>query len=324
MPAKALLSLLALAILLSSCSKVSINERDIFKPQTHSDYEAASAPENMRLRGEEIFGPIDTTRMENGVALKTRIEQDGTMTIIENGFIRTGKEKIAYTIVSQPNHPEMNNVGTNSIRPLILSCGGNASDRYGTGVSYAQKILPFGDVLMFDYPGYNESTGAASAESFTAMVGVLSEFSTQTAGTDRLLIGWGHSLGGFVCSQIAARTSAMDGLIIETSANTVEEVGAMLVPWYAKLFVRLEIAPSLLGYDNSVALADFKGSVLVMGGKKDDVLPVKLSRSLASALKGNDIDMTYIEFENGGHFNSKSQPGFDEAVAALIGKAIAP
>jgi hypothetical protein len=52
--------------------------------------------------------------------------------------------------------------------PLILFCGGNMFRRRVNTFSAARKLTPFGDVLMFDYPGYGETPGTADVAGFRA------------------------------------------------------------------------------------------------------------------------------------------------------------
>ena len=49
---------------------------------------------------------------------------------------------------------------------LVVHCGGNASDRKSDGAAYLTKTMSFGDVIMFDYPGYGDSEGSPNAVDF--------------------------------------------------------------------------------------------------------------------------------------------------------------
>jgi len=128
---------LALASLaLAACVTVEINEESVFQPP---------APPQ-RAAGE---GPLDLKNQQTLVGVRVR-----------HGFIGDGAARIAYTLAEAGPRD----------RPLFVHCGGNASDRYRAGVIYASKVLHWGDVLLFDYPGYGDSAGVANLASFTAML----------------------------------------------------------------------------------------------------------------------------------------------------------
>mgnify|MGYP002037450470 CR=1 FL=1 len=52
--------------------------------------------------------------------------------------------------------------------PLILYCGGNLFRRGVNGAAVARELAPFGDVLMFDYPGSGDTPGHADFASYRA------------------------------------------------------------------------------------------------------------------------------------------------------------
>jgi len=195
--------------------------------------------------------------------------------------------------------------------PIILSCSGNAADRQRSGVSYAAKLLPFGEAVLFDYPGYGDSGGQATPENIDAIAGPLMDW-LEAEAADRPLILWGHSLGGFVCGELAARSSAVDAIVLETTARNVSEVGRAWKPWWAP--VRLKPDPGLAAFDTANALKGFAGDILILGAGRDSVLPVGLHRSLAKALPR----ATYLELENATHYSAGFDPQAVDAVATLI------
>jgi len=203
---------------------------------------------------------------------------------------------------------------------LIARCGGNATTRQMSGYKYAAMAVPYGDVLLFDYPGYGETGGEATAERFSAMRGELAALIREKAAGRKIVL-WGHSLGGLVCSEISALLPETSGIIIETSARNAAEVAREWTPWYAAPFVRIEIAEGLRGFDSANVLKGFKAPVLVMGAEKDETLPVSLARSLGKALKAESVDAAYVEFKGGGHSNLILQPDFAPTIAAFFQRA---
>ena len=206
-------------------------------------------------------------------------------------------------------------------RPLILYCGGtNFSDaRFGRYVREA--LLPYGDVVTWDYPlsggGTNPLAAVAGAE------GVVSDLAlwAEAHSADRPLLVWGHSLGGFVGAQVAARTAAVDAVVLETTApfavpaleRQVARHGVEL-PRAARMLL-----PLLSRYDIPAALAGFGGEVLVLGAENDRVLPVAFSRELASALDATLDGARYRELPGANHFNSLAQPATHRALRDVLG-----
>lgn len=273
---------------LAACS-VRIDESSVFRPQTHLP-PAESAEQLSRW-------PIARLR-ENVPDAQAR-----------HGFLGAGAARIAYTVVTRD--------GASADRPLIVYCGGNAGDRYGSGVIYAQKALRYGDVVLFDYPGYGDSPGEPNARSLDGMAPLVSAFAVGQA-RGRPLIFWGHSLGGFVCSRIARDTPQTDGVILEATARNAREIGQAWRPWFAAPFVRVRVEESLASYDVAGALADMRAPILVLGAGRDNTLPVRLSRSLADALRAEGADITYVEFPRARHVDISWQPDFPAAASSFF------
>jgi len=276
-----------LAVAASVGCAMNIDESTVFQPQARG-VPAQSAAELERWPHDAIaaqFSDID----------------------VRHGFIGDGEERTAFTLIRR--HGEA--------RPLIVNCFGNAGDRNASGVHYARKALPYGDVLLFDYPGYGDSPGAPSAESMDAMAQRVSDFSAILA-DGRKLVFWGHSLGGFVCSRMAGVTAGADAVVLEATARNAAEVASAWTPWYAAPFVRVNIADGLAKYDSADALRHFEGPILVLGATRDSTLPVGLSRSLAAALTNAGDRVTYVEFPAAGHSNINSQPEFADAMSAFF------
>ncbi len=217
---------------------------------------------------------------------------------MRHGFIGEGPSRIAYTIVE---------AGPRS-RPFFVHCSGGRGDRYNSGVIYASKVLHWGDVLLFDYPGYGDSPGVASAESFTEMLEPVSAFATAQAG-GRSLIFWGHSLGGAVCASMAGRTSSARAMIFEASARNFEDARAR------------DSGPR---YDAVEALAPMKGPVLILAGALDQSISVRRSRSFAAAMRDSRQDVTYVEFRDADHIDIPLAQGFETRVTDFVTKVRGP
>lgn len=231
-----------------------------------------------------------------------------------NRFIGEGAGRIASTFYSRAIGQE---IASAPLRPLVVHCAGNAGDRYNSGLNYATKVLPWADVLVFDYPGYGDTPGPASAATFEAASKTIVEHVTAIS-SNRKLVFWGHSLGGFVCARLAASVPSADGLILETTAPNAAAVAKAWTPSYARLVVRTSVAPSLASYDVVADSARLSGPVLVFGATKDSTLPVTLARQISDDLKLRKANVTYQEYPNANHWNVRDQAGFAETVTRFF------
>lgn len=204
-------------------------------------------------------------------------------------------------------------------RPLILFCGGNLFRRSSAGGSAAAKLAAFGDVLMFDYPGYGETGGEATFDNFRAAGAVMAEtVRAQADAEGRPLIAWGHSLGGVVCTDAAVKARA-DVLVLEAStpgarAAVEQQVGLM------RPFVRVTLAPALASIDVPAALDGFGGKVLVLEAGRDETLAPALSQRLARELQTRGVRVERLVFPNAGHNDVGRQPDFQSRVAEALAR----
>lgn len=195
--------------------------------------------------------------------------------------------------------------------PLIVSCFGNASDRYQQGVDYASKVTPFGQALLWDYPGYGDSEGVARVAPVAAAAKDLTGWVGETF-KNRPIVFWGHSLGGFVCSNMASQAARVDAVILETTAPGIEAVAEVWTP--GALPLRVTFDEALMRYDIPAALQSLDAPILILGAGRDRVLPVELSRQLSEALP----NATYLELPLATHFSAGFDPQAQAAVAELL------
>lgn len=278
---------------LAACGGLVINDRAVFRPPEH--------------------GPPAETVEELSRWPAARLRESVPDAEVRHGFVGAGEERIAYTFVTRP--------GEN--RRVIFYCSGNGSDRFNSGVVFAQKVLPWGDVVMIDYPGYGDSPGAPSAAALERSAPGLSRLATELS-RGRTLVFWGHSLGGFVCSRLVRETREADGVILEATARNALEIGEAWRPWFARPFIRLSVEESLASFDVADTLRGFDGPILLLGARRDRTLPVRLSRSLNDALRTNGAHVTYVEFPHAQHVDIAWQPEFPGVAAPFFASLEGP
>jgi pimeloyl-ACP methyl ester carboxylesterase len=313
---------------LTACLTVTVNERTAFAPPKRETGPATNVADLDTQMAQRLQSGVD-----QGFWQIDRPSQSGLKIVFQpafrakwvaptwpaamtlrSGFIGEGESRVAWTHYSASSESADQ---LSQVKPLVVHCAGNAGDRYNSGLRYAQKAMPWADVLVFDYPGYGDTPGPTSAPAFEASAKGVSDYVTSIS-TNRKLVFWGHSLGGFVCSRLAAQTPSADGLILETTAPNAAAVARAWTPSYARLFVRTSVVPSLASYDVVEAAAQVKGPILVLGATKDEVLPVVLARQVGDGLRARGVAVTYQEFPLATHQNVPSQPLFSQTLDAFF------
>lgn len=203
--------------------------------------------------------------------------------------------------------------------PLILFCGGNMFRRASAGGSRSSALLPFGDLILFDYPGYGETAGLDSVANFRAVGEAVSDAARAAADAEgRRLIVWGHSLGGVMCAGAARRAQA-DVLVLETTtpgarATVAQQVGLM------RPFVRVRLDPALAGVEIPAELEGYAGKVVVLEAGRDETLPPALSRSLARQLETRGHTVERLAFPLAGHNEVPAQPDFPARLSVALAR----
>ena len=284
---------------LGGCISINVDEARVFKPQPIAN--KANTGEEMHIEWEDVFERASNYTFTNDInndRSTIKITKDDFVPVsLRHGFWADGA--IAITEFTSKK------VSSNAAdRPLVVHCGGNSSDRYNSGTFFGLKVTPYANLIIFDYPGYGDSPGTPSAQSFETMIDNLaSELNERRAKNDRPLILWGYSLGGFVCAELLGRVDKVDAIIIESSANNAQDAARQLVPAILRPFARVRLSPTLAAYDNVEALRTYQGNVLVLAGAKDGILPARFSRELVAGLEANATSVTYHEFPDGNHAN---------------------
>jgi len=129
-------------------------------------------------------------------------------------------------------------------------------------------------VLLVEYPGYGRSDGSPAEDSITEGVLAAYDWAHQHPQIDKSrIIPYGRSLGGGAAAIVATQRT-VPALILESAFSSVAE--------FASGFG----APRFLvrdRFDSVAALKVFKGSILILHGDRDDIVPPHHARALAAA-----------------------------------------
>ncbi len=266
-----------LAVALAGCIPVNVSEGAFFYPEARLRAENIVLPDGEPWPGAEVL----SAPYPGGAVAATRI--------------RTGQ----------------------TATPLILFCGGNMFRRRVNTFSAARKLTPFGDVLMFDYPGYGDTPGQADVAGFRkAGEAMAAAARAQADAEHRPLIAWGHSLGGPICSE-AARLAHADALVLEATTPSARAAVRQQAGWMG-LFLRFDIAPGLDAINIPASLQNYAGRVVVLEAGRDETLPPVLSQALARDLTVQGLEVPRLVFPDAGHNDIGRQPDFQPRLSAAL------
>lgn len=211
----------------------------------------------------------------------------------------------------------------------VLYYGGNQflADRHGAAV--ARSLLPLGvNLVLFDHRGSGHSTGEVSLAALREDALAIRDHVVEVLGVPpQRLVLHGFSLGGMLAGDVAERRDA-GGLVLESTGSNASEWSRALVPWYARPFVRVQLADSLHALDNHRAVGSHRGALLVMVGDKDSQTPPVMSRRLfASAADAGAFQRLYVAPGRGHEGvlgDSAARDHYAQLIDALRAAVVAP
>ncbi len=180
--------------------------------------------------------------------------------------------------------------------PLVLYFPGNAGNRFERRRDLEEIASCGCDVLIFDYRGYGDSSGAPSETRLSADARLVWSFAQESLGypPEQIII-FGESLGGAVALSLwseESRTAPQPAaLILNATFASMSQVVAWHYPWFPFRLVLLDRWPSIQRIGRvSVPLTVFHGTA-------DEIVPVEQARELARAAAGARL----IEIVGGQH-----------------------
>ena len=166
----------------------------------------------------------------------------------------------------------------NSSRSLIYFYG-NASN-IDTSIEKCRWLSQFVDASIFvaDYPGYGQTTGEPGQKDIADLMEVWDrELTNQWNLPAQQRLIWGHSLGGAVASQFAAKHGAF-GLILENTFNSMIDMAGEAYPFMP---IRMVCRHP---FDSDLALKNWNKPTLIYHSEDDHVVPIELGIRLKESL----------------------------------------
>jgi len=164
----------------------------------------------------------------------------------------------------------------------VLYFGGDSYkvDDFGMDVAKVAAGLP-ANLFTLDYRGYGRSGGTPTLANVKE--DALAAFDALQARSDgRPIIVHGFSVGSFVAAHVAANRPVA-GVVLESTAPDVTTWANSQIPWYAKAFMKVEVAPPLAKESTVNSLERYHGPLLIVAGDRDDETPPKLAHMVLDA-----------------------------------------
>ncbi len=167
-----------------------------------------------------------------------------------------------------------------SVAPTLVFAHGNG-ELMEDWQSAMQVLAGVGvNVLLVEFPGYGHSDGAPSRESIREAFGHAYDWLAAEGEVPRdRIVAYGRSIGGGAATDLAQDRPVSALVLQSTFSSSMRVARGMLVPGF---LVRDR-------WDNTRAVAEFAGPVLLMHGVEDEVISFAHSELLASTHPGLDV-----------------------------------
>jgi len=196
---------------------------------------------------------------------------------IEKNWINAGCGKIETWFI-----PPLSKHGQGP-RPAVIFAHGNAEiiDQWPETL---KKFTELGiGVLLVEYPGYGRSKGSPSQKSITeAFVAAYDVLIAREDVDPSGIILVGRSIGGGVACALAAKRPSAMLILMSTFISTKTMASKYFVPGFLALDT----------FDNISTVRSYPGTVLVVHGKNDELIPYRHGVALFNAAKRGKM-LTY-------------------------------
>ena len=168
-------------------------------------------------------------------------------------------------------------------------------------------------VLAIDYRGFGKTSAELPSEEMAYEDARAAWDWLAVQYPDRARFIFGHSLGGAIAIDLAARVNDESGTIVEGTFSSIADVFASL-KWGWLPIRKLITQP----FDAASKVAAIGSPLLVVHGSADSTIKPELGRKLYEAAKE---PKTFVVVEGGSHFstNSVGQGQYREAIGQLFG-----
>jgi fermentation-respiration switch protein FrsA (DUF1100 family) len=167
---------------------------------------------------------------------------------------------------------------------------------HGNAGNLTHRVLPIREitaagssVLMLDYRGYGKSEGSPSERGLYADADAAYLYLLNHGYRARQIVLQGESLGTAVAVDLASRKECA-GVVLEAAFTSGGDVAGTVLPVIGPLVFR--------SFDTKSKIANIRAPLLSFHGDRDEIIPLKLGRSLFDAAPE---PKRFIEIPGAGH-----------------------
>ena len=197
-------------------------------------------------------------------------------------------------------------------RPVILFSHGNAGHlvhRHGRMDAFSRLDA---DVFLYDYRGFGASSGIPSVAGVVSdAVGALDYLVKEREVPLRSIILYGESVGaGIAVAAVVDKLDKIGGLVLEAGFRSLSYMAGRRFPLIGPLLIRTDL-PS------ATTLSNFKGPLLVIHSRNDEIIPFEDGKALFDASPSTDKE--FLELDGFGHNDPVwHHPDYHAAWAAFV------
>lgn len=203
--------------------------------------------------------------------------------------------------------------------PIALYLHGQEVTRHNN-LHHAKCLHDLGcSVLVIDYRGYGETRESTNPSEESVCEDAEASWDYLTGkgeiSPERILI-YGHSLGGAIAIELAARHPEAGGLVIESAFTSIKEMANLRNPLTYVLPLDLLLRHK---FDSVKTVRENAlPPVLFVHGKEDAKVPVCMCNELFEATRGPRKYITLLEGAGHAHRGEQGQKKYDEEVAEFL------
>ena len=172
---------------------------------------------------------------------------------------------------------------------VTLYLHGNAGNVTHRFLQIREITAAGSSVLMLDYRGYGKSGGSPSEHGLYADADAAYLYLLDHGYSARHIVLQGESLGTAVAVDLASRKECA-GVVLEAAFTSGRDVANTVLPVIGPLLFR--------GFDSKSKIAKIRAPLLFFHGDRDEIIPLKLGRSLFEAAPE---PKWFIEVPGAGH-----------------------
>lgn len=199
---------------------------------------------------------------------------------------------------------------------LYFQGGGNHISQSAHWLARLAKDLPV-NVMVWDYRGMGLSGGQGGTVHLLDDSVAAAAEARRRGGAHLPLVYWGYSMGTLISAHLAQQ-AVPDALILEGTLTNAQDWAENKVPWYAKPFVKIDLAGSVKTFDNRQALRQHQRPTLVLVGGRDEVTPPRFTQAVLSQMQHPQC-VTVVEAPESGHGGIHTHAASREALSKFIG-----